>query len=53
MREVVDRVRRCQPEGESDVAVKLGVTVKSHTLVTNKTASISSENTSELIAYKP
>jgi hypothetical protein len=40
-------------EGESDVAVKLGVTVKSHTLVTNKTASISSENTSELIAYKP
>jgi hypothetical protein len=40
-------------EGESDVAVKLGVTVKSHTLVTNKATNVTSESTSELIAYKP
>lgn len=40
-------------EGESDVADKLGVTVKSHTLVTNAATSLSSESTSELIAYKP
>ena len=40
-------------EGESDVAVKLGVTVKSHTLVTNKATNITSESTSEMIAYKP
>jgi hypothetical protein len=40
-------------EGESDVAVKLGVTVKSHSLVTNKTVNLTAESTSELIAYKP
>ncbi len=40
-------------EGESDVAVKLGVTVKSHTLVINKATNLTSESTSELIAYKP
>ena len=40
-------------EGESDVAVKLGVTVKSHTLVVNKAANLSVETTSEMIAYKP
>jgi hypothetical protein len=40
-------------EGESDVAVKLGVTVKSHTLVLNKTTNLSVETTSEMIAYKP
>jgi hypothetical protein len=40
-------------EGESDVAVKLGLTVKSHSLVTNATANFTAETTSELIAYKP
>jgi len=40
-------------EGESDVAVKLGLTVKSHTLVTNKATNLTSESTSEMIAYKP
>jgi len=40
-------------EGESDIAVKLGVTVKSHTLVTNKATNLTSESTSEMIAYKP
>jgi hypothetical protein len=40
-------------EGESDVAVKLGLTVKSHTLVTNKAANLTAESTSEMIAYKP
>ncbi len=40
-------------EGESDVAVKLGLTVKSHTLVTNKATNLTSESTSQMIAYKP
>jgi len=40
-------------EGESDVAIKLGVTVKSHTLVVNKATNLSVETTSEMIAYKP
>jgi hypothetical protein len=40
-------------EGESDVAVKLGVTVKSHTFVTSKLTNLTSENISEMIAYKP
>lgn len=40
-------------EGESDVATKLGVTVKSHSMVSNKTANLTVESTSEMIAYKP
>lgn len=40
-------------DGESDVAVKLGLTVKSHSIVTNTAANFTAESTSELIAYKP
>ena len=53
IRYVPDDPSHPSAEGESDVAVKLGLTVKSHTLVTNKAANLTSESTSEMIAYKP
>jgi len=40
-------------EGESDVATKLGITVKSHSMVSNKATNLTVESTSEMIAYKP
>ncbi|HEV2188634.1 MAG TPA: hypothetical protein VGR70_15600 [Stellaceae bacterium] len=40
-------------DGESDVAVKLGLTVKSHTSLVNKASNLSVETASEMIAYKP
>jgi hypothetical protein len=48
-----DDPSRPSAEGESDVAIKLGLTVKSHTVVTNKATNLTSESTSEMIAYKP
>jgi hypothetical protein len=50
---VPDDPARPSAEGESDVAVKLGVTVMSHSLVVNKATNLTAESTSELIAYKP
>jgi hypothetical protein len=50
---VPDDPKHPSAEGLSDVAVKLGLTVRSHSTVTNAAVSLTAENTSELIAYKP
>lgn len=40
-------------QSESDVATKLGVAVKAHSVINNPSAHLTSDSTSELIAFKP